>query len=71
MPVKPKYIVTNTSIYTVRPVVTEQRYRMIEEIKPTPRRELNGFEKFLCWVIGVPLGLSIAHWLVGLWCHCS
>jgi hypothetical protein len=70
MPTKPKYIVTDASIYTVRPVVTEHRLRIIEETKP-PRRELNRFEKFLCWVIGVPLGLSIAHWLVGLWCHCS
>jgi hypothetical protein len=58
MATKPKYVVTDASIYTVRPVVTEHRYRMIEEVKPQP--ELGPFAKFVCAVLGVMLGL----WLV-------
>jgi hypothetical protein len=58
MPGKPKYIVTNASIYTVRPVVTEHRYRMIEEVKP--EYELGPFGKFVCALIGIPLGLWLA-----------
>ena len=62
------YLVTNASIYTVRPVVTEHRMQVIEEATP-PRKE-STLEKVIGWVIGVPVGLWVGHWIVGLWCHC-
>ena len=63
---KPEYVITDASIYTTNPVVTEHRYRLIKETKP-PESELNGFERFLCVVIGIPLGVwlffTIGGWL--------
>jgi hypothetical protein len=56
---KPKYIVTDASIYTVRPTVTEHRYRVIEEAEPY---ELGPFGKFVSRVIGV----LVFFWLMGV-----
>jgi hypothetical protein len=68
---KTKYRVTDASIYTIRPVVSEQRFRMIEEIKPPEKEELGPLGRFISWVIGVPLGLWLAHGLVSWWCGCQ
>jgi hypothetical protein len=63
------YLVTRASIYTVHPVITDDRAEVVEEATPSSE-ELGPFGKFMCWVIGLPLGLWLGHWIVGLWCHC-
>jgi hypothetical protein len=66
---KQNYLVTDASIYTVHPVVTEHRYQMIEEINPPPY-ELGPFSKFAAGCLGAALGLKLVLWILGLFCHC-
>jgi hypothetical protein len=66
-------VVTDASVYTLRPVITEHRLQVIEEAKP-PKRGLGPagpLEKFIGWVIGAPVGLWLGHWLVSALCGCQ
>jgi hypothetical protein len=50
MPTKQKdYLVTDASIYTVHPVVTEHRVRVIEEVEPFSDSE-KVWGKIIAWV---------------------
>lgn len=68
-----KYLVTRASIYAVRPIITEHHVQVIEEARP-PKRGLgppSRLEKFVSWVIGIPLGIWLDHWLVNAICGCQ
>ncbi len=67
------YLVTKASIYAVRPVITEHHVQVIEQAKPPKKGlgESGPVEKFICWVIGVPLGIWLGHWLVNAICGCQ
>jgi hypothetical protein len=74
MAIEPKYIVTDASIYTVRPVVTEYHVRSVERSTPPICKFLNfvsgllacaSFFVFLGWATGFePVAASEVHALV-------
>jgi hypothetical protein len=49
MPTKPKYIVTDASIYTARPTVTEHQIRVIEEVELSDGEK--AFAKIIAWIL--------------------
>lgn len=64
---KQDYKVTDASVFSVRPVITEHRYQMIEEILPEKGGSFP-LTKFVARVAGVVL----VFWVIGIalgWVH--